>query len=104
MVISEWPDEWRIPTINREVPEIITEEEAEQGATQPPEIQVPKRPRMGQGKKTQKDEEPKKTGSHKGKKENTQPTREQQKQDEGAQETTPNLNTQEPGGNKRPTT
>jgi hypothetical protein len=104
MVISEWPDEWRIPAINREVPERTTEEEAEQGATQPPEIQVPKRPRMGQGKTTQKDEGPKKIGTQKGKKENTQLTREQQKQAEGAQETTPNPNTQEPGGNKRPTT
>jgi hypothetical protein len=36
MVISEWPDEWRIPTITKEVSERTTEEEAEQGETQPP--------------------------------------------------------------------
>ena len=52
MVISEWPDEWRIPAITQEVPEKKTEEEAEQGETQPLEIQVPKKPRMGQGKPT----------------------------------------------------
>jgi hypothetical protein len=44
MVINEWPDEWRIPTITREVPETTTEGEAEQAETQPPEIQVPKKP------------------------------------------------------------
>jgi hypothetical protein len=43
MVISEWDDEWRIPAITQEVPERTTEEEAGQGETQPPEIQVPKR-------------------------------------------------------------
>jgi hypothetical protein len=43
MVINEWADEWRIPAITQEVPERTTEEEAEQGETQPPEIQVPKR-------------------------------------------------------------
>jgi hypothetical protein len=63
MVISEWPDEWRIPTINQEVPEITVEEEAEQEAMHASEIQVPKRPRMGQGKTTQIDEGPKKTGT-----------------------------------------
>jgi hypothetical protein len=52
MVISEWPDEWRIPSITQEVLEKTTEEEAEQGETQPLEIQVPKKPRMGQGKPT----------------------------------------------------
>jgi hypothetical protein len=29
MVISEWPDEWRIPTITQEVPKTTTEGEAE---------------------------------------------------------------------------
>jgi hypothetical protein len=104
MVINEWPDEWKIPSITQEVSERTTEGEAEQGETQPPEIQVPKRPRMGQGKPTQTDEGPKKIGTQKGKKENTQPTKEQQKQTEGAQETASNPNTQEPGGNKRPAT
>jgi hypothetical protein len=28
MVISEWPDEWRIPSITQEVPERTMEEEA----------------------------------------------------------------------------
>jgi hypothetical protein len=50
MVISEWSDEWRIPTITGEVPETTTEGEAEQAETQPSEIQVPKKPRTGQGK------------------------------------------------------
>jgi hypothetical protein len=102
MVINEWPDEWRIPAITREVPERTTEGEAEQAETQPPEIQVPKKPRMGQGKPTQEDEGSKKTGTQKGKKETTQPTNGQQKQAEGAQETAPNPNTQESGGTKRP--
>jgi hypothetical protein len=93
MVISEWPDEWRIPTITREIPERTTEEESEQGPTKPQEIQVPKRPRTCQGKPTQTDKGPKKIGTQKGKKENTQWTKEQQKQAEGAQETTSNPNT-----------
>jgi hypothetical protein len=52
MVISEWAGEWRIPPITQEVPERTAEEEARQGETQPPEIQVPKRRRTGQGKTT----------------------------------------------------
>jgi hypothetical protein len=56
MVIKKWPDEWRIPTITREVPETTTEGEAEQAETQPPEIQVPKKPRTGQGKMTRANE------------------------------------------------
>jgi hypothetical protein len=39
---------------------------------QPSKIQVPKKPRMGQGKPTQTDEGPNKTRTYKGKKENTQ--------------------------------
>jgi hypothetical protein len=66
------------------------------------EIQVPKKPRMGQGKPTQADEGSKQTGTQKGKKETTQPTNGQPKQAKGARETTPNPITQEPGGNKRP--
>ena len=56
MVISEWTNEWRIPTITREVLETIAKREAEQVETWPPKIQVPKKPRMGQGKPTQEDE------------------------------------------------
>jgi hypothetical protein len=41
MVINKWPDEWRIPTITREVPETTTKGEAKQVETHPPEIQVP---------------------------------------------------------------
>jgi hypothetical protein len=71
MVISEWDDEWRIPTITHDFPKRKIEEEAGQGETQPPEIQVPKRRRMGQGKTTQTNEGPTKIGPHKGKKEST---------------------------------
>jgi hypothetical protein len=63
MVISKWTDEWRIPTITQEVPEKTKEEEVEQGEMQPPKIQVPKRPRTGQGKTTRTDKGPKKTGT-----------------------------------------
>jgi hypothetical protein len=52
MVINECPEEWRIPAIAQEVLKRTTEEEAEQGEMQLPEIQVPKKPRMGQGKPT----------------------------------------------------
>jgi hypothetical protein len=63
MVINKWLDEWRIPSINREVTKITAEEEAKHGATQPPKIQVPKRLRMGQGKPTQTYKGPKKIGT-----------------------------------------
>jgi hypothetical protein len=43
MIISEWPDEWRIPTIPREVPGQTTEGGAAQAETQPPQIPVPKK-------------------------------------------------------------
>jgi hypothetical protein len=36
MVISEWDDEWRIPSIPQEVPEGLVEGEAAQAETQPP--------------------------------------------------------------------
>jgi hypothetical protein len=62
---------------------------------------VPKKPRTDQGKPNQADEGPKKSGTHKGKKNNTQLTNEQHKQDEGVQETASNPNTQEPRGTKR---
>jgi hypothetical protein len=42
MVISEWPDEWRILTITREVPETTTEGEAEHAETQPPKSKCPR--------------------------------------------------------------
>jgi hypothetical protein len=56
MVIREWPNEWRIPSITREVPERTIEGEVELEETQPLKIQVPKKPRMGQGKPTHRDE------------------------------------------------
>jgi hypothetical protein len=43
-------------------------------------------------------------GTHKGKKNNTQSTQEQQKEVEEAHGTTPSPNSQEPGLTKRPTT
>jgi hypothetical protein len=56
MVINEFLDEWRILTIIREVPETSTEGEAKKEETQPPEIQVPNKPRTGKGNLTQEDE------------------------------------------------
>jgi hypothetical protein len=98
MVISECLDEWRIPSIPREVSERTTEGEATQVETQPPQIPVPKKPRTSQNNMTQADEESKHIGTHKGQKE----TNRQPKHAKGAQETTPNPNTQEPRGTKRP--
>jgi hypothetical protein len=43
MIINEWPDEWRIPTIPRGVPGQTTEGGVAQAETQPPQIPVPKR-------------------------------------------------------------
>jgi hypothetical protein len=74
MVISEWPEEWRIPSIPREVPKQSVEGEAMQVETKPPQIPVPKKPRMGQNKLTQADEGSKKPWTQKGKKETTPPT------------------------------
>jgi hypothetical protein len=98
MVINEWPDAWRIPSIPREVLEGPAEGEAEQAETQPPQNPVPKKPRMGQNKPTQENEGAKPIRTQKGQKE----TNEQPKQAKGVQETAPNPNTQEPGGTKRP--
>ena len=98
MVISEWPNAWRIPSIPREVLEGPTEGEAVQAETQPPQIQVPKKPRMGQNKSTQVDEGSKQKRTQKGQKE----TIEQSKQAKGAHEIAPNPITQEQGGTKRP--
>jgi hypothetical protein len=78
-VMKHWEDEWRIPAITQELPEIIVEEEAGQGETQPKEIQVPKRRRTGQGKTTQKNEGPTKTGTQNGKKDKMELAKEQQK-------------------------
>jgi hypothetical protein len=66
MVISKWPEEWRIPAITQEVPERIAKKEAEQGETQPPEIQVPKKPRTSPSKQTQENEGPNKIGNPEG--------------------------------------
>jgi hypothetical protein len=43
MVISKWPDEWRIPTIPREVSGQIEKGGVVQAETQPPQIPVPKK-------------------------------------------------------------
>jgi hypothetical protein len=43
MIISEWPDEWRIPTIPREVLGQKEEGGAPQEETQPPQIPIPKK-------------------------------------------------------------
>jgi hypothetical protein len=104
MVIKDWEDEWKIPVLTQDLPERTTEEEAGQGETQPQEVPVPKKWRTGQTKTKKTDEGAAKTGTQKGKKNTTQPTQVQQKQSEAAQGTTPSPNSQEPGGNKRPTT
>jgi hypothetical protein len=43
MIISEWTDEWRIPTIPREVLGQTIEGVAAQVETQPPKIPIPKK-------------------------------------------------------------
>jgi hypothetical protein len=50
------------------------------------EVPVPKKPRTGQNKMTQEDEGSKKIGTQKGKKETTQLTNGQPKQDKGARD------------------
>jgi hypothetical protein len=97
MVISEWPDEWRIPSIPREVPERTTEGEVAQVETQPLQIPVPKKPRTGQNKMTQADEGSKQIGTQKGQK----ATNEYLKQAKGVQESALNPITQELRGTKR---
>jgi hypothetical protein len=52
MVISEWPDAWRIPSIPREILKGPTEGEEVQAETQPLQIPVPKKPRTVQNKPT----------------------------------------------------
>jgi hypothetical protein len=79
MVISEWPDAWRIPSIPQEEPEGPIEGEAAQEETQPPQILVPKKPRMGQNKMTQENKGVKPIGTQKGQKE----TNKQPKQSKG---------------------
>ena len=66
MVINEWPDEWRIPSIPWEVPEGPVEGEAAQAETQPPQIPVPKKPRTGQNKPTQENKGSKQIRTQKG--------------------------------------
>jgi hypothetical protein len=56
MVINEFPNELMIPTITLKVSEGTTEGEVAQAETQPLEIPMPKKPRMGQTKMTQADE------------------------------------------------
>jgi hypothetical protein len=59
---------------------------------------------MGQGKETQTEEGPTKTGTQNGKKDKTQLAKEQQQQVEPTQETEARPNPQEAGENKRPAT
>jgi hypothetical protein len=79
MVINEWPNAWRIPSIPQEVPKGPAKGEAAQVETQPPQIPVPKKPRTGQNKPTQANEGSKKIGTQKGQKATT----EQSKQAKG---------------------
>jgi hypothetical protein len=53
MIIHEFPDEWKIPTIPKAVPVTIVEGGALQVETQPPQVPVPKKPRTSQIKSTQ---------------------------------------------------
>jgi hypothetical protein len=71
MVIMESDDEWKTPFLTQKIPERIEEEEVGQGETLPKEIQVPKRQRTGQGKKTKTNEGPTKIGPQNGKKDKT---------------------------------
>jgi hypothetical protein len=43
LVIKDWEDEWRIPSLTQDLTEKTIEEEAGQGETQPKEVQVPKK-------------------------------------------------------------
>jgi hypothetical protein len=79
MVIKDWEDEWKIPVLTQDLPERTTEEEAGQGETQPQEVPVPKKWRMGQTKTKQTNEGTMKMGTQKGKKDNTQSAKEQLK-------------------------
>jgi hypothetical protein len=63
MVIKDWEDEWKILVLAQEFMERTTKEEAGQGETQPQEIQVPKKWRMGQKKTNQADEGATKIGT-----------------------------------------
>jgi hypothetical protein len=66
MVISEWPNAWRIPSIPRAVSEGPAEGEAVQEKAQPPQNPMPKKPRTGQNKLTQAREEAKPIRTQKG--------------------------------------
>jgi hypothetical protein len=57
IIINEWLDEWRIPTIPREVLGQIAEGRVAQAKTQPPQIPIPKKQRMGQTKSAQADDD-----------------------------------------------
>jgi hypothetical protein len=74
MIISEWPDEWRSPTIPREVSGQTTEGGAAQAETQPPKIPVPKKQRTDQTKSNPTEDDSEHPGTQKGRKETTQPT------------------------------
>jgi hypothetical protein len=102
MIIHEWLDEWKIPTIPRAVPGQTIEGGALQPKTKHPQVSVPKKPRMGQIKSTQREGGSEQPGTQKGRTETTQPTNEQQNPAKGEQETTTNPITQKPGGTKRP--
>jgi hypothetical protein len=77
MIIHEWPDEWKIPTIPRVVPRQTIEEGASQAETQPPQVPVPKKPITGQIKLTQTEGGSEKPGTYNGRTKTTQLTNEQ---------------------------
>jgi hypothetical protein len=52
MAIKDWEDDWKIPSLTQEIPTKTTEEEAGQEETQPQEVPVPKKWRMGQKKQS----------------------------------------------------
>jgi hypothetical protein len=72
MVIKDWEDEWNISVLIQDLLERKTEEEVGQGETQAQEVQVPKKWRTSQKKTMKSNEVTTKTGTQKGKKDNTQ--------------------------------
>jgi hypothetical protein len=63
MVISECSDAWRISSIPQELSKGLTEGEAAQAETQPPQIPMPKKPRARKNNPTQANEGEKHIGT-----------------------------------------
>jgi hypothetical protein len=76
MIIHKWLNERNIPTITRVVPGQTTKGGALQPKTQPPQVLIPKKPRMGQIKSTQMEGGLEKLGTQKGRPKITNPTNE----------------------------